>query len=138
MLKSSKGGHFPTMPPSSTYWKRCHLNWSKCLLHSPYHTGHHQPGVRSWLKPAAGQMSYCPSLHDWTFPISIAGWTTNCMNIPMVISMFYSHFVLRSNFRALWCLPTYVCIRVVFVPKLVREEWTISTKTPNLVALIGG
>ena len=31
--------------------------------------------------------------------------------------MFYSHFVLRRNFRVLWSLPTYVCIRVVFVPQ---------------------
>ena len=29
--------------------------------------------------------------------------------------MFYSLFVLRRNFRVLWCLPAYVCIRVVFV-----------------------
>ena len=40
------------------------------------------------------------------------------MNIPIVISMFYSHFVLERNFRVLWCLPAYVCIRVVFVPQV--------------------
>ena len=34
----------------------------KGLLHRPYHRGHHQPGVRSQLKPATGQMSYHPSL----------------------------------------------------------------------------
>ena len=48
-----------------------HLGRSKCLLHRPYHRGHHRPGVRSWLKPAIGQMSYHPSLHDWTFPIHL-------------------------------------------------------------------
>ena len=40
------------------------------------------------------------------------------MNIPFVISMFYSHFVLGRNFRVLWCLPAHVCIRVVFVPQV--------------------
>ena len=38
------------------------------------------------------------------------------MNIPIVIAMLY--FVLERNFRMLWCLPTYVCIKVVFLPQV--------------------
>ena len=32
--------------------------------------------------------------------------------------MLYSHFLLERNFRVLWCLLAYVCIRVVFVPQV--------------------
>ena len=93
--------------------------WKKQLKLTAGQTNYH-PSLHDWTFPklAAGQMSYHPSLHDWTVPISAAGQTTNCMNIPLVIFMFYSHPVLERNFTVLWCLPTYVCIRVVFVPQV--------------------
>ena len=35
------------------------------------------------------------------------------------------------------CMLVQPCIKILFVPpQLVREEWTISAQTPNLVALV--
>ena len=41
-------------------------------------------------------------------------------------------FLYSENVAVLWCLPTYVCL----CPKLFGKEQTVSTETPNLVALI--
>ena len=51
--------------------------------------------------------------------------------------MFYSDFVLRRNFKVLWCLPADVCFRVVLVPQVGWEGADyICLRPPNLEVLI--
>ena len=47
-------------------------------------------------------------------------------NISILFISLYS-----ENVTVLWCLPAYVCL----CPKLFGKEWTVSAKTPSLVAL---